>query len=505
MVDRSFEDYYGTVNVRDYGATGDGTTDDTAAIQSAIDECFGSAASPNGNGLGYLNKPLFFPPGRYRTTEPLVFTDIWGGKIIGSGKSSTLINYGPADPEAVGITDDEGGGGEHIWSPALFMNGVNFTQIEGISIQGQASGVCTSVDDCLTVGIWWGPVLSLNGTSNAHGNIIINCSTYLTDIGVLHGSADSAANSENSYHSFDFSGHAYGMFCSGANTLNIQIYGGGIGTNYLAGLKTNNSATISIIDNPATDNNHLDFDIATSSSTVIRSVRSESYSFLKTGASSTVLENCSTAQRGGTATGSTSGTTLTVSALGTIPSIKPGMAIYGTDGVDSLVESTPTRILRQLTGSAGSTGTYELSAAASPGNIAGGTTFTIRPVFCEIAGNGSVTMISCGSAYDPVIISADNSTLRLTNNQFFDQIVAGAISPDLLKFFKGFLLEYDVAAEGEFVVAGLPTAKAGLKGLRMFVTDSNAAYSDTTVGDTVASGGAHAVPVFCNGTNWVIG
>ena len=45
-------------NVHSYGARGDGTTDDTAAIQSILD------TAPSGS-------KVYFPPGRYRLTAPL--------------------------------------------------------------------------------------------------------------------------------------------------------------------------------------------------------------------------------------------------------------------------------------------------------------------------------------------------------------------------------------------------------------------------------------------------
>ena len=45
-------------NVKNYGAAGDGTTDDTTAIQNAIN------AMPNTGGV------VFLPPGTYKITSP---------------------------------------------------------------------------------------------------------------------------------------------------------------------------------------------------------------------------------------------------------------------------------------------------------------------------------------------------------------------------------------------------------------------------------------------------
>lgn len=61
------------VNVKDYGATGDGVTDDTEAIKDAIAE----------------NKQIFFPAGTYIVTEPIgIPSNVW---IRGAGKGATII------------------------------------------------------------------------------------------------------------------------------------------------------------------------------------------------------------------------------------------------------------------------------------------------------------------------------------------------------------------------------------------------------------------------------
>jgi hypothetical protein len=54
-------------------------------------------------------------------------------------------------------------------------------------------------------------------------------------------------------------------------------------------------------------------------------------------------------------------------------------------------------------------------------------------------------------------------------------------------------------------VANLPAASSTYKSFSAKVTDASVAYTSANVGSTVAAGGANAVPVFCNGTNWVIG
>jgi len=57
---------------------------------------------------------------------------------------------------------------------------------------------------------------------------------------------------------------------------------------------------------------------------------------------------------------------------------------------------------------------------------------------------------------------------------------------------------------GSFTAATLPLASANARATA-FVTDSSATYSSANIGSTVTGGGSNLVPVWSNGTNWVIG
>jgi len=87
----------GMLSAATYGAVGDGTTDDTAALQAWLD----------------AGTVLFLPPGTYRTTQPLGYNHSLygsivhpiGGWIAGAGSSQTTIVRDAADKGSVFLTE----------------------------------------------------------------------------------------------------------------------------------------------------------------------------------------------------------------------------------------------------------------------------------------------------------------------------------------------------------------------------------------------------------------
>lgn len=147
------------VNVLSYGAKGDGTTNDTAAIQAAIDDV-GS------------NSTVYFPPPdvSYRVNSLLV-NAATGVKLLGGGPQATILNF-----HATGNATTVGAGVD----PGVCIQFANnsgqtvqtYCSMEGISISSNADSFDKvglrlvetgqfSLKNCSIVGMYGGPVGSV--------------------------------------------------------------------------------------------------------------------------------------------------------------------------------------------------------------------------------------------------------------------------------------------------------------------------------------------------------
>ena len=88
-------------NVKDFGAVGDGSTDDTAAINRAI------ANLQTVESTGKQKRRLYFPGGTYIITGPILLYPF--SNLVGDGMKSTIISQTDATEECVMRTCDSNG------------------------------------------------------------------------------------------------------------------------------------------------------------------------------------------------------------------------------------------------------------------------------------------------------------------------------------------------------------------------------------------------------------
>jgi hypothetical protein len=78
-------------SVLDFGATGDGVTDDTAAINRALYQIYCREVNPQ------IRRSIFFPAGVYRITSPLLIPPY--ATLIGEGENNSIIRLDDATGE----------------------------------------------------------------------------------------------------------------------------------------------------------------------------------------------------------------------------------------------------------------------------------------------------------------------------------------------------------------------------------------------------------------------
>lgn len=111
----------------DFEAVGDGSTDDTTAIQNALDAAYGTTGSPHGTAGIFTNHPVYFPPGNYKVTSPLTMRSVRGAHLFGAGRFVTKVH-------------NTAGGN------VFTTNGFEYSMVEGMLLQTSSTGVCFDLD-----------------------------------------------------------------------------------------------------------------------------------------------------------------------------------------------------------------------------------------------------------------------------------------------------------------------------------------------------------------------
>jgi hypothetical protein len=169
------------INVKDsaYGATGDGVTDDTTAIQAALD----AASTANGG-------TVYIPAGTYKCTASLYLIDTENVMIVGEGHWKSILKFVMAD------------------DACLELLGFSEMTLDDFGIEGDR----TTSPNC---GIWMNRTEVLKGARRSTFDNVFLTGEFL-DAAVYMVSAES--NDFRSLRTYVHDTTPYGVYMDGANT-----------------------------------------------------------------------------------------------------------------------------------------------------------------------------------------------------------------------------------------------------------------------------------------------
>jgi hypothetical protein len=203
------------VNVRDFGAKGDGQTDDTAAINRALNNAFAYSTTIGGVDM---HRTVYFPAGVYLIkdiieTPPFI-------KIQGDGKLNTLLRgrfkSNGADIETiVKLVDNNGNSGEDlgIQPGTIVPQATNYIFSDiGFDNQTTSSTPCVIIDGGSMIHFERVSFLGRLAVVGATGKSLVNITNISEHIGA-----------ENiTFSRCDFQSHGYGVEI-GADVVGVSL------------------------------------------------------------------------------------------------------------------------------------------------------------------------------------------------------------------------------------------------------------------------------------------
>ena len=181
---RSLKDRFADIiNVKDFGAKGDGVTDDTASIQAALNAASVFRGDILENAMNYVQNCVFFPAGTYIISDTLFVGE--GTTVFGASQSSSIIK---ATHSGIAI---QCGNTDRYYSQINIIrlsivgdffgdvSSYDFTTNTTVGIQFVKCVRNCSVSECLIFGCYTNIKGIYSWALNIYNNIIQYSKTYL--------------------------------------------------------------------------------------------------------------------------------------------------------------------------------------------------------------------------------------------------------------------------------------------------------------------------------------
>jgi hypothetical protein len=152
------------VSVIDFGASGNGAVDDTAAIDRAMYELFVKDTTQK------ARRSLYFPAGVYKVTAPIKIPT-WA-TIFGDGTGKTLIQYSETQTNATATAALSAGAEASI---SVTAGGVGYATAPVVTITGD--GTSATATATIVAGVVTAITVTAGGTGYSSATITITSST----------------------------------------------------------------------------------------------------------------------------------------------------------------------------------------------------------------------------------------------------------------------------------------------------------------------------------------
>lgn len=213
-------------SVKDFGAAGDGTTDDTAAIQNAINSL---PLNPAGDGilspLGYANGgTIYIPRGRYKVSSTLTLRR--GVRITGEGRESSQLISHTADSVLKYLDSGRYVQDEIVVENLSIWQHASVTSTSGAAIEvsfGSVSPPSTNLvcRNLIINGGYRGVMLGAGIWSSMDNCNVSNCVTNGVEIQLTNGAQSAPTTSTTFKNCYSSSNGAAGFRINGASYTSL--------------------------------------------------------------------------------------------------------------------------------------------------------------------------------------------------------------------------------------------------------------------------------------------